>query len=131
MCPDVMIFKIFPSLSREITEAIFGNEKIKGYVLESYGAGNVPSYEWFRDALKKAIGRGAVILNVSQCGGGGVMQGRYATSTALTDIGVISGNDITPEAAVTKLMFLLGNEDNPERLREKLSQNLCGEMTVV
>jgi L-asparaginase len=129
MSPEVVIFKIFPSLNRQIAESVLGNEKIKGFVLESYGAGNVPTDLWFNDALKAAVARGAHIINVSQCGGGGVMQGRYETSSALTDIGVISGSDITPEAAITKLMFLLGNESNSERIRKKLAQSLCGEMS--
>jgi L-asparaginase len=131
MCPDVVIFKVFPSLNRQIVESVFGNEKIKGYVLESYGAGNVPSDLWFKEALAKAVKRGAYILNVSQCGGGGVMQGRYATSSALDDIGVISGHDITPEAAITKMMFVLANEDTPARIVAKLSKSLAGEVTIL
>ena len=70
-----------------------------------------------------------IIFNVSQCNGGRVMQGKYSTSSKLQQIGVISGSDITTEAAITKLMFLFAQEQSIEKIKFRLEQSLCGEMS--
>ena len=103
---------------------------LRGLVLETYGAGNAPTDTWFLDLLKVAIDRGLVIYNVSQCEGGRVTQGHYQTSKRMAEIGVVSGADSTTEAAITKLMVLLGRETDPARVRALLGIPLCGEMTV-
>jgi L-asparaginase len=103
---------------------------LKGVILETFGAGNAPTDTWFIDLLKKAIDEGIYVYNVSQCTGGRVIQGHYETSRMLREIGVISGSDITTEAAVTKLMFLLGQELTHEEIIRKLRRPLAGEMTV-
>jgi L-asparaginase len=77
------------------------------------------------------VNRGIVIVNVTQCkGGGGVEMGRYATGKNLADIGITSGRDMTTEAAVTKLMFLLGQYDNPDDVRHEVAVSMRGEMTM-
>ena len=101
---------------------------LRGVVMETYGSGNAPTDPWFVNCLSKAIQKGIIIFNVSQCVGGKVIQGRYATSKQLEDIGVVSGNDITSEAAVTKLMFLLGDENSIEKVKKKLILPISGEM---
>ena len=86
------------------------------------------SYDWFLEELEIAMNKGVIIYNVSQCVGGEVIQGRYETSKRLAELGVVSGADITMEAALTKLMFLLGNVKKIEEVKEKLAKPLVGEM---
>lgn len=128
--PNVVILKIFPNISPAVVKGILNIEGLKGVILESYGSGNTMNYDWFNDLLEGAINRGVVILNVSQCIGGSVIQGRYETSKKLTEIGVISGLDITTEAAVAKMMHLLGTEKSIEQVKKKLSIPIRGEMTI-
>jgi L-asparaginase len=126
---NVMILKLFPGITSKIMDACFDIEGLKGVVLETYGSGNSPSEAWFMSSLGRAIKKGLIILNVSQCNGGRVIQGRYETSKELLNVGVISGADITTEAAITKLMFLLGQEKSLDDVRQKLTIPLAGEMT--
>ncbi|MEK6480753.1 asparaginase [Catalinimonas sp. 4WD22] len=124
---NVAILKLFPGISRRVVESILQIPDIKGVVLETFGSGNAPTDTFMLDSLSDAIDRGVIILNISQCSGGRVIQGRYQTSRSLDDIGVISGKDMTTEAAVTKMMFLLGKEQNPQEVRRLLPQPICGE----
>ncbi len=127
---NVVILKIFPGISPSVLHSILSIENLRGVVLETYGAGNAPTAPWFLDALQKATERDVILLNVSQCIGGQVMQGRYQTSKYLNDMGLVSGADLTSEAAVTKLMFLLGQYGNDtERIRKELSESLRGELS--
>ncbi|MFK7952819.1 MAG: hypothetical protein AB8B73_08220 [Ekhidna sp.] len=126
--PSVAILKIFPAISEEVVRGAISSPKLKGIVLETYGSGNTMKFDWFIDCLEEEIKKGKIILNVSQCIGGEVEQGRYATSKKLNEIGVLSGGDITTEAALTKMMFLLGSEPNIEVLKSKLTLSLAGEM---
>lgn len=127
---DIAILKLFPGISPQLVEATLGIPNLKGLILETYGAGNAPSGSWFINPLKKAINKGLIVMNVTQCYGGSVEQGKYETSRALNSIGVISGFDITTEAAVAKLMYLLANTDSKDELLEKLNSPLRGEMTL-
>lgn len=128
-CSDVFILKIFPSLKESYIRHILSIPGLKGIIMESYGSGNAPTEDWFLNCLKDAIDRGMVIYNVSQLIGGIVLHGRYETSKYLEKIGVISGSDITREAAITKLMFLLGTESSIDSIKLKLKAPLCGELT--
>src|SRR5690606_23003997 len=125
----VAILKLFPGISASIVKQILNIPDLKGVVLETFGSGNAPTSKWFLDSLKEAIEKDIIILNVSQCNGGKVMQGRYKTSSLLANIGVLSGGDITTEAAITKMMFLLANEKNTALTKEKLVIPLSGEMS--
>ncbi len=128
--PDVLILKIFPSIKEKVIRHLLETPDIKGVILETYGSGNAPTSEWFIACLREAIKKDIVIYNVSQLTGGIVMHGRYETSRYLDEIGVVSGHDITREAAITKLMFLLGTESNIDVIKQKLSTPLCGEMST-
>jgi L-asparaginase len=125
----VVILKIFPGINRSIFETIISISDLKGVVLESFGSGNVPIFPWLISCLKKAVDKGIVILNISQCAGGKVEMGRYETSLYLLEAGVISGFDMTTEAAVTKLMHLLGQGLSSEEIKKRLNSNLKGEIT--
>ncbi|GAB3643286.1 asparaginase [Spirosoma arcticum] len=132
--PNVTILKLFPGITQPVVESILGIPALRGVVLETFGAGNAPTDGWFLDALKMAIDRSVLIINVSQCEGGRVTQGRYQTSKQLEQIGVVSGADITTEAAITKLMVLLGREHGrgavaTARLRTLLGLPMAGEMS--
>jgi L-asparaginase len=98
--------------------------------METFGAGNTTTDSWFIDLLKNAIDSGKVILDISQCKVGTVELGRYETSEHLKDIGVANGYDMTFESAVTKMMYLLGQSDDPLQVKEWLETDLRGEITV-
>ncbi|WP_298145146.1 asparaginase [Flavobacterium sp.] len=125
----IAIIKMFPGINATVLNAILEIRDLKAIVLETYGAGNAPSEAWFIDLLKQAIRRGLHIVNVTQCIAGSVQMGQYETSSALKEIGVISGKDITTEAAVCKLMFLLGNETEFADFKTAFETPICGEMT--
>ncbi len=124
----VNILKLFPGMSREVVHHFLTLPGLRGVVMETFGAGNAPSGDWFLDEVEAAISKGIIVLNVSQCTGGRVMQGKYETSRGLQRIGVISGRDMSAEAAITKMMFLLGNVEDPEKIRALLETPLAGEM---
>jgi L-asparaginase len=127
---DIAILKLFPGINRTVIDAIASIPGLKAIILETFGAGNGPVDLHLFEALEKAIKRGVVVLNVTQCNSGNVKQGLYQTSSEFKKIGVIGGADITIEAAVTKLMFLLGQDYSAEVLKEQLQQSLRGEITV-
>lgn len=127
---NITILKLYPGISKQSVEAILTIPSLRGVVLETYGAGNAPTHKWFLSLLEKAIHNNIVILNVSQCPGGTVDQGRYETSRNLEAIGVVSGADLTLEAAVAKLMLILGEEQYMAQIRQKLTKSLSGEMSL-
>jgi L-asparaginase len=128
MDTNISILKLFPGISCTTIESILQTPALKAVILETYGSGNAPTSSWLVEALELAIKRDVILLNISQCPGGMVTQGRYETSRELQRIGVIGGADMTTEAAVTKLMLLLG-EYGTKRTRELIAVPIAGELT--
>ena len=129
MCDNVIIVKVHPALRQEYIEAFLAVEGLKGVVLETYGSGNAPTSPWFINAIKKAIDKGVIVLNVTQCKAGSVVMGHYEASMELLNIGVVSGGDITTEAALAKLMFVLANYNSKEERIRMLNSDMRGEIT--
>lgn len=127
---DVAVLSLFPGISEHIIEAALNIPDNKLLIIRTYGSGNAMTAPWFLEALEKAIDRGLMIVNVSQCQGGGVLQGRYETSSHLERMGIISGSDMQIEAAITKSMHLIGKGLSGGEFALAFRQNLRGEVTV-
>ncbi len=127
---NIAILKIFPGISENLLDAVLGTKGLKAVVLETFGAGNAPTDPWFFEKIRAANEAGMVFLNITQCSEGSVEMGRYETSEHLIKAGVVSGFDSTPEAAITKLMFLLGQELTASEIKLLLNKSLNGEITI-
>ena len=128
MDSNVGVLKLFPGITKEFIKAVLNAKGLKALVLETYGAGNAFTDEWFIKILDDAIKDGLYVINVSQCVGGGVVMGQYKTSESLKRIQLINGKDITTESAVTKAMYLLGKEIPTKDFRAFFERPLRGEM---
>ena len=124
----VAVLKLFPGLTEEYVNNVLQIPQLKALVMESFGSGNAPIEQWFIKALKTAIDSGLIIYNVTQCLSGSVEQGKYETSSALKKIGVVSGKNITTEAALAKLMYVLAKVKNRDDIVELLEKPLRGEI---
>lgn len=127
----IAVLKLFPGITPSVVQATVRIPDLQGLIIETFGSGNAPTEAWFIDALEEAINRGVIVLNVTQCKAGAVQMRQYQASCDMDRIGVIGGNDITIEAAVTKMMYLLGIFPNEkDKVRDRLSQCLRGEIST-
>ena len=129
MNSNVAIFSIFPGIQERIVRDFLNSRDMRGIVMRTYGSGNAPQTPWLTPLLKAAAQNCVVIVNISQCVAGSVVMGRYDTGYQLLDAGVVSGGDCTVEAAITKLMFLQANYNDPNTIRTLMSKPLAGEMS--
>ena len=125
----VALFKIFPGFPASVYKELFDIEKVKGIVLETFGSGNAPSDETFRHLITDYIKQGGVVINITQCNSGSVEQGKYETSSFFGKVGVISGKDMTTEAAITKMMYVLGAYQDLDLRKKRLSESVQGEIS--
>jgi L-asparaginase len=128
---NVGILKIFPGISKQFVESVLNTKNLKGLVLETFGSGNATTQQWFIKLISKAIKNGIIIVNVTQCIAGSIHAGKYETSIALYKAGIINGYDITSEAAITKLMFLLGQNFSKSEIKTKFESSISGEITKI
>ena len=124
---DVAILKLFPGIKSSIIEATINSSQ--AIIIESFGAGNASLDQKITKLLSKAIEKGKIIINISQCLRGGATNGKYETNEPFNKSGVICGKDMTTESAITKLMFLLGKEINTDRIKQLLQADLRGEIS--
>lgn len=130
MDTSVMFIDLFPGISDSSLRYQLSTPGIRGIVLRTYGAGNAPTTQWFYDAIRAAVDRGKIIVNVTQCIAGGVHIKRYYSGNRLLEAGAISGHDITSEAAITKLMHLLAKSPDTATAARLMAQPICGEMSL-
>jgi L-asparaginase len=126
---NVAILKLFPGITRNLVQSVINTKDLKGLIIETFGSGNAPTYDWFVEELLRYIKKGGIILNVTQCHGGSVEMGLYETSRQMLSAGVVSGKDLTSEASVTKLMYLLGKYTSREEVIKGLIRSLAGEIS--
>lgn len=127
---NVVVLKIFPGIKPQVLNAYLNIPNIKAIVMETFGSGNAPSEDWFINIIKKYVEAGIIVLNITQCSAGSVDMEIYETGIGLKEAGVVSGYDMTTEAALTKLMFLLGQNLTVSQVKENLLKSLRGEVSV-
>lgn len=128
MDSDIVVLDLFPGLKEEVVRNILNIPDLKGVIIKTFGAGNAPGEKWLADAVSEAVERNIVVVNVTQCPNGEVAPGRYKAGMTLSQAGAVSGHDLTSEAAITKLMYLLGTGMKADEVKHYMECNLCGEM---
>ncbi|MDR0660007.1 MAG: asparaginase [Prevotellaceae bacterium] len=127
---NVLVLKLFPGIQSQVLDGIFAIDGLKAVVLETFGTGNASTGEWFIKRIKEAVNKGIIILNVTQCPAGRVEMDLYDTGVQLKKAGVISGYDLTVEAAITKLMYLLGRYNSINEVKKMLDKPISGEFSL-
>ena len=131
MDENIAILKLYPGITQQAMQSVFNTKGLRAVILETFGSGNAPSNSEFISILEEAVNKGIVIVNVTQCKGGGTVEiGRYGASLLLKKIGIVSGHDITTETAVAKLMYFLGEGLSNDEVKHYMGVSLRGEITV-
>ncbi|RZL52614.1 MAG: L-asparaginase 1, partial [Pedobacter sp.] len=125
---NIGVLKLYPGITPQAVQAIT-ESKVDAIILETFGSGNTTTAKWFLDSLQQAIDSGKIIVDISQCKKGSVQLGRYETSRDLQQMGILSGYDLTFEATVTKLMFVMGLGLPIEESKKLMEKPLRGELT--
>jgi L-asparaginase len=115
-------------MSPSLTESIAGIHGLRSLIIKTFGSGNAPAFPWFIDSIRKIADRGITVLNITQCLRGEVEPEKYATGRQFKQAGVVSGKDITFEAALTKLFYLQGKYPDNADVKNELETAVCGEM---
>lgn len=127
---NILIFSLFPGIQPDIVKQLLQSPDLKGIIFRTFGSGNAPRFPWLTEALTEATQAGKIIVNITQCSTGSVKMHMYETGRQLLEAGIISGNDSTVEAALTKLMYLLGKGLAPEAIRTEMKRSIAGEVSV-
>jgi L-asparaginase len=124
---NIAILKIFPGITQNVMHNILNVEGLRGVILETYGSGNAPTASWFSEELETAIKKNIIVFNILQCKSGSAATEIYQTGLKID--GIVNGNDITGEAAITKLMFLLGQNYDNAKIKRLLITSMRGEIS--
>ena len=125
----VSILKMHPGITPQIVRTILCGDDTRAVIIETYGAGNAPSKEWFLEIVREASSMDKILINVTQCLAGSVNMDIYATGKCLKDAGVTNGYDSTTESALGKLFYLLGQSNDPEAVKSYMESDLRGEIS--
>ncbi|KEQ30011.1 asparaginase [Pedobacter antarcticus] len=126
---NIGVLKMYPGITPQAVQAVT-RSGVDAIVMETFGSGNTTTASWFIDSLQEALDQGKLIIDISQCQGGSVELGKYETSKKLQQMGIVSGYDMTFEATVTKLMYLMGKGLTTAEIASLMEQNLRGELTA-
>lgn len=125
----VAVLKLFPGITKTVVESVCNIPDLRGLIIETFGSGNATTESWFINVLNITRKRGVRVVNVTQCNKGFVEQGRYATSGAFQEMGIVPAVDMTLEAALTKMMVLLKQDLSEEAFERAMVTSIVGELT--